>query len=32
MIPFETTPGMRGTGIKENCRGGKFMYDLVDTL
>jgi hypothetical protein len=32
MIPVETTPGIRGRGIKENGRGSKFMYDISDTL
>jgi hypothetical protein len=29
MIHVKTTPGIRG---KENGRGGKLMYDIVDTL
>jgi hypothetical protein len=32
MIPVETIPGMGGAGIKENSGGGKFMYDIFDTL
>jgi hypothetical protein len=31
MIPVETTPGIGG-GMKENSRGGEFMYDIFDTL
>jgi hypothetical protein len=34
MIPVETTPGIRveGGGLRENGRGGEFMYDILDTL
>jgi hypothetical protein len=32
MIPFETIPGIREGGIKENCRGGEFKYDIFDIL
>jgi hypothetical protein len=32
VIPVETTPGVRGWGIKEKERGGEFMYDIFDTL
>jgi hypothetical protein len=32
MIPIETIPGMWGSGIKERGRGGKFKYDIFDTL
>jgi hypothetical protein len=34
MIPAETTPGMGsgGLGLKENGRGGEFMYDIFGTL
>jgi hypothetical protein len=33
MIPVETTPVIRvGGRIKENSRGGEFMYDIFDTL
>jgi hypothetical protein len=31
MTPVETVPGMGG-GIKENDGGGKFKYDIFDTL
>jgi hypothetical protein len=26
---IETIPGMRGRGIKENDKGGKFNYDIL---
>jgi hypothetical protein len=29
MRPAETIPGMKGRGIKENDRGGKFKYDIL---
>jgi hypothetical protein len=32
MRPVETIPGMRGREIKENDGGGKFKYDIFDTL
>jgi hypothetical protein len=32
MIPVETVPGIRGEGMKESSRGGKFKYDIFDTL
>jgi hypothetical protein len=32
MIPVETIPGIEGRRIKENSRGGEFMYDTLDTL
>jgi hypothetical protein len=32
MILVETTPGIRGEGIKENGGGGEFKYDICDTL
>jgi hypothetical protein len=25
-IPVETTPGIKGGGIKESCGGGEFKY------
>jgi hypothetical protein len=31
-IPAETTPGIREGWIKENSRGGEFVYDMFDTL
>jgi hypothetical protein len=31
MIPVETTSGTGKEGIKENGRGGRFMYDIYDT-
>jgi hypothetical protein len=30
MIPLETVPGLGG--MKENCGGGEFKYDIFDTL
>jgi hypothetical protein len=32
MRPVETIPGMGGGEIKENGGGGKFKYDIFDTL
>jgi hypothetical protein len=32
MISFETVPGIRGGGMKENNGGGEFKYDTFDTL
>jgi hypothetical protein len=32
MIPFETVPGIRGAEMKESSGGGKFKYDMFDTL
>jgi hypothetical protein len=33
MIPIETTPGIFVGGmVKENGRGGEFMYDIFSTL
>jgi hypothetical protein len=32
MRPVEHIPGMRGGEIKENDGGGKFNYDIFDTL
>jgi hypothetical protein len=32
MIPVKTTPGISGGEIKGNSRGGKFMYNIFDTL
>jgi hypothetical protein len=32
MRPIETMPGMGGEGIKQNDGGGKFKYDISDTL
>jgi hypothetical protein len=32
VLPVETTPGMRGRGIKEKGREGEFKYDLFVTL
>jgi hypothetical protein len=32
MIPAETTPGIRGGGMRENDRGDEFMYDIFDAL
>jgi hypothetical protein len=32
MIPVETTPGMVGTGSKEECWRGEFKYDIFDIL
>jgi hypothetical protein len=32
MRAAETTPRMGGWGIKENSGGGKFKYDIFDTL
>jgi hypothetical protein len=30
MIPVESIPRMVGKGIKEDSRGGEFMYDIFD--
>jgi hypothetical protein len=32
MIPVGTVPGIRGKGMKESIGGGKFKYDIFDTL
>jgi hypothetical protein len=32
MIPVETIPGIGGGGIKVSSGGGKFKYDIFDTL
>jgi hypothetical protein len=32
MIPVEAISEIRGGRIKENGRGGEFMYDIFDTL
>jgi hypothetical protein len=32
MIPVETVPGIRGGGMKESSGGGKFKYDIANTL
>jgi hypothetical protein len=32
MISFETIPGIRGEGIKENGKEGEFMCVVFDTL
>jgi hypothetical protein len=32
MIPVETVQGIRGRGMKENSGGGKFKYDVFDTV
>jgi hypothetical protein len=32
MIPIETVPGIGGEGIKQSGRGGKFKFDIFDTL
>jgi hypothetical protein len=31
-MPVETIPGMGKGGIEESGGGGKFKYDIVDTL
>jgi hypothetical protein len=28
VLPVETTPGMRGRGIKENAGTGEFKYNI----
>jgi hypothetical protein len=32
MLPVETSSGIGGGEIKENDRGGEFMYIIFDTL
>jgi hypothetical protein len=32
VISVQTILGMRGGEIRENGRGGKFIYDIFDTL
>jgi hypothetical protein len=32
MLPVETVPGIRGGEMKETSGGGKFKYDIYDTL
>jgi hypothetical protein len=32
MIPVKTVPGIRGRKMKESSGGGKFKYDIFDTL
>jgi hypothetical protein len=32
MISFETIPGIRGGGKKENDGGSEFRYDIFDIL
>jgi hypothetical protein len=32
MIPIAITPGIEGGEMKENGRGGEFLYDLFDIL
>jgi hypothetical protein len=32
MTPVETVPEIRGGGMKENCGGGEFKYDIFDTV
>jgi hypothetical protein len=32
MIPVERTPEIGGGAMKENGRGGEFMYGVFDTL
>jgi hypothetical protein len=32
VIPVKTVPGIRGGGIKEDSRGGKFMCDIFDAV
>jgi hypothetical protein len=32
MILVKTIPEIRGGGMKENDRGGEFIYDIFDTL
>jgi hypothetical protein len=32
MTLAETVTGIRGEGIKESCGGGKFKYDIFDTV
>jgi hypothetical protein len=32
MIPVETDPGIGGGEMKESRGGGKFKYDVFDTL
>jgi hypothetical protein len=32
MIPVEMIPGVGGEGIKESRGGGKFKYNIFDTV
>jgi hypothetical protein len=32
MIPVKTLPGIREVVMKESSGGGKFKYDIFDTL
>jgi hypothetical protein len=32
IIPVETLPGIRGGGMEDRSGGGKFKYDIFDTL
>jgi hypothetical protein len=32
MIFVETAPGMGEGGMKQNCGGGEFKYDIFDIL
>jgi hypothetical protein len=32
LLSVETVPGIRGRKMKESSDGGKFKYDIFDTL